>query len=283
MSALLTASIGATFARTVLDGPLLVAVAVAALAGLVSFASPCVLPLVPGYVGYITGLTGVSAAPPATARGAESSGGVGVMTRAPERTRVLTGAVLFVLGFSAVFVAYGAAFGALGTTLVRYGETTTRVLGLFVVVMGLLFLGAGRLLPGRLGALAQGEARVRWRPAAGLAGAPLLGAAFGLGWSPCLGPTLAAVQALALDAASPWRGVVLGLAYCVGLGVPFLLVAAGLGRSSRTLGVLRRHRVAIGRAGGLVLLVVGLMLVTGVWTTWLSGLQAWVGSFETVV
>lgn len=286
MSTLLAASIGATFARTVLDGPLLVAVAVAALAGLVSFASPCVLPLVPGYVGYITGLTGV-AAPSATERRAEGSevsgGSVGVLTRTPERTRVLTGAVLFVLGFSAVFVAYGAAFGALGTTLVRYGETTTRVLGLFVVVMGLLFLGAGRFLPGRLGALAQGEARVRWRPAAGLAGAPLLGAAFGLGWSPCLGPTLAAVQALALDAASPWRGVVLGLAYCVGLGVPFLLVAAGLGRSSRTLGVLRRHRVAIGRAGGLVLLVVGLMLVTGAWTTWLSGLQAWVGAFETVV
>lgn len=277
------ASIGATFARTALDGPLLVAVAVAALAGLVSFASPCVLPLVPGYVGYITGLTGVSAAPATAQRAEGSGGGVAVMTRVPERTRVLTGAVLFVLGFSAVFVAYGAAFGALGTTLVRYGETTTRVLGLFVVVMGLLFLGAGRLLPGRLGALAQGEARVRWRPAAGLAGAPLLGAAFGLGWSPCLGPTLAAVQALALDAASPWRGVVLGLAYCIGLGVPFLLVAAGLGRSSRTLGVLRRHRVAIGRAGGLVLLVVGLMLVSGAWTTWLSGLQAWVGGFETVV
>ena len=293
------ASVGGAFARTALDGPLLAAVAVAALAGLVSFASPCVLPLVPGYVGYVTGLTGVAAvdrpvpagsavpagpdgrgAPAATASTAST-------TTAPappaERARVLTGAALFVLGFSAVFVAYGAAFGTLGTALVRYGETTTRVLGVVVVVMGLLFLGAGRLLPGRLGALSQGEARVRWRPAAGLAGAPLLGAAFGLGWSPCLGPTLAAVQALALDAASPWRGVLLGLAYCAGLGVPFLMVAAGLGRSSRTSAVLRRHRVAIGRVGGLVLVVVGLMLVTGAWSTWLAGLQATISGWETVV
>ena len=304
------ASVGSTFARTALDGPLLAAVAVAAVAGLVSFASPCVLPLVPGYVGYVTGLTGV-AAPAAATSGvaAVSAAGTAPSTRtaraarttptttsaptatpggpaAPhpaERTRVLAGAALFVLGFSAVFVAYGAAFGTLGTALVRYGGTTTRVLGAVVVVMGLLFLGVGRLLPGRLGALVQGEARVRWRPAAGLAGAPLLGAAFGLGWSPCLGPTLAAVQALALDAASPWRGVLLGLAYCAGLGVPFLLVAAGLGRTSRTLGVLRRHRVAIGRTGGLVLLVVGVMLVTGAWSTWLAGLQATVGGWETVV
>lgn len=290
------ASVGGTFARTALDGPLLAAVAVAAVAGLVSFASPCVLPLVPGYVGYVTGLTGVaavdrSAAPVPGGRDAPAATSGTTTTAAPapaaappaERTRVLTGAVLFVLGFSAVFVAYGAAFGTLGTALVRYGETTTRVLGAVVVVMGLLFLGAGRLLPGRLGALSQGEARVRWRPAAGLAGAPLLGAAFGLGWSPCLGPTLAAVQALALDAASPWRGVLLGLAYCAGLGLPFLLVAAGLGRTSRTLAVLRRHRVAIGRAGGLVLVVVGLMLVTGVWSTWLSGLQATISGWETVV
>ena len=292
------ASVGSTFARTALDGPLLAAVAVAAVAGLVSFASPCVLPLVPGYVGYVTGLTGIAAVDRSAPTGPGGRAGHDTSTTASprtttvqapaaappaERTRVLTGAALFVLGFSAVFVAYGAAFGTLGTALVRYGDTTTRVLGVVVVVMGLLFLGAGRLLPGRLGALAQGEARVRWRPAAGLAGAPLLGAAFGLGWSPCLGPTLAAVQALALDAASPWRGVLLGLAYCAGLGVPFLLVAAGLGRSSRTLGLLRRHRVAIGRAGGLVLLVVGLMLVTGAWSTWLSGLQAAISGWETVV
>ena len=306
------ASVGGAFARTALDGPLLAAVAVAAVAGLVSFASPCVLPLVPGYVGYVTGLTGVGAPAAATSAtatsGAATVSAVGSARAAPtvsttptttsapattpggpaaphpaERTRVLTGAALFVLGFSAVFVAYGAAFGTLGTALVRYGETTTRVLGVVVVVMGLLFLGAGRLLPGRWGALVQGEARVRWRPAAGLAGAPLLGAAFGLGWSPCLGPTLAAVQALALDAASPWRGVALGLAYCAGLGVPFLLVAAGLGRTSRTLGVLRRHRVAIGRTGGLVLLVVGVMLVTGAWSTWLAGLQATISGWETVV
>jgi cytochrome c-type biogenesis protein len=256
--------LGASFAETALSGPLLAAVAVAAVAGLVSFASPCVLPLVPGYLGYVTGLSGVE-----PARGARQA-----------RGRVLTGAALFVAGFSAVFVAYGAAFGALGTALVRYGEVTTRVLGVVVVAMGLLFLGAGRLLPARLGAALDADRRPAWRPAAGLAGAPLLGVVFGLGWSPCLGPTLAAVQALALDAASPWRGVALGLAYCLGLGLPFLLAAAGLGRGSATVAVLRRHRVALGRAGGALLVVVGLLLVTGAWSTWLARLQATVTGFE---
>lgn len=270
-----TTSVGSSFATTAMSGPLLAAVAVAALAGLVSFASPCVLPLVPGYLGYVTGLTGV---------GAGAGGGAATAGRDGEqRGRVLLGAVLFVLGFSVVFVGYGAAFGALGGALTRYGDVVTRVLGVFVVAMGLIFLGGARLLPGRLGAALESDRRSRWRPAAGLAGAPLLGVVFGIGWSPCLGPTLAAVQALALDAASPGRGVALGLAYCVGLGLPFLLVAAGLGRSSRTLAVIRRHRVALGRLGGAVLLVVGLMLVTGVWTAWLSSLQATIGGFETVV
>ncbi len=269
------ASVGSSFASTAVSGPLVAAVAVAALAGLVSFASPCVLPLVPGYLGYVTGLTGL--------------GGGAVAGRAPSaradehRGRVLLGAVLFVLGFSVVFVGYGAAFGALGGALTRYGDAVTRVLGIFVIAMGLIFLGGARFLPARLGAVLESDRRSRWRPAAGLAGAPLLGVVFGIGWSPCLGPTLAAVQALALDAASPWRGVTLGLAYCVGLGLPFLLVAAGLGRSSRTLTVIRRHRVALGRIGGGVLVVVGLMLVTGVWTAWLSALQATIGGFETVV
>ncbi len=257
-------SVGAGFAQTAVSGPLLLAVAVAAVAGLVSFASPCVLPLVPGYLGYVTGLSGVEL---------ERRG----------RSRVLAGTALFVAGFSAVFVAYGAAFGALGTALVRYGETTTRVLGVVVVVMGLVFLGAGRLLPARVGAALDADRRPSWRPAAGLAGAPLLGVVFGLGWSPCLGPTLAAVQALALDAASPWRGVALGLAYCAGLGLPFLLVAAGLGSGSRALAAVRRHRVALGRAGGAVLVAVGLLLVTGLWSAWLAGLQASVSGFEVVV
>ncbi len=259
-----TAGLGEGFATTAASGPLLLAVAVAAIAGLVSFASPCVLPLVPGYLGYVTGLTGVD-------------------LQRQRRSRVLLGALLFVTGFSAVFVGYGAAFGALGASLVRYGEVTTRVLGVVVVAMGLVFLGAGRVLPGRVGAALAADRRPGWRPAAGLAGAPVLGVVFGLGWSPCLGPTLTAVQALALDAASPWRGVALGVAYCAGLGLPFLLVAAGLGRGSRTLAVLRHHRVAIGRAGGGVLVAVGLALVTGVWTTWLAGLQASVSGFEVVL
>lgn len=256
--------VGEAFAQTALSGPLLLAVAVAALAGLVSFASPCVLPLVPGYLGYVTGLSGVD------------------LDRR-RRGRVLTGTALFVVGFSAVFVAYGAAFGALGSVLVRYGEVTTRVLGVVVVVMGLVFLGAGALLPGRVRAALDADRRPSWRPAAGLAGAPLLGVVFGLGWSPCLGPTLAAVQALALDAASPWRGVVLGVAYCTGLGLPFLAVAAGLGSGSRALTAVRAHRVALGRLGGGVLVLVGLLLVTGVWTAWLARLQAGATGFEVVL
>lgn len=257
-------SIGEGFAQTASSGPLVLAALVAAVAGLVSFASPCVLPLVPGYLGYVTGLSGVDLA-------------------RQRRSRVLLGAALFVAGFTAVFVAYGAAFGALGSVLVRYGDVTTRVLGVVVVVMGLVFLGAGRLLPSRVGAALDADRRSSWRPAAGLAGAPLLGVVFGLGWSPCLGPTLAAVQALALDAASPGRGVALGLAYCLGLGLPFLLFAAGLGRGSRSVAALSRHRVAVGRAGGAVLVVVGLLLATGVWSAWLARLQAGISGFEVVV
>ena len=247
--------LGGTFAGTALSGPLVLAVLVAAIAGLVSFASPCVLPLVPGYLGYVTGLTGMD-------------------LERQRRSRALAGAGLFIAGFTVVFVGYGAAFGALGLVLQGYAQTLTRVLGVVVLLMGLLFLGAGRVLPAWLRAAVDSDRRSSWRPAAGLAGAPLLGVVFGLGWSPCLGPTLAAVNALALDSASPWRGALLATAYAAGLGVPFLLVAAGLGRGSRSVGWLRRHRVAVGRAGGSVLVIVGLLLVTGAWSAWLYRLQA---------
>ncbi|MGQ7295297.1 cytochrome c biogenesis CcdA family protein [Quadrisphaera sp. KR29] len=237
-------------------GPVLVAVLVAAVAGVVSFASPCVLPLVPGYLGYVTGLTGVD-------------------LERQRRGRLLLGSVLFVLGFSAVFVAAGAAFGALGAFLVGHQLELTRWMGVVVVLMGLAFLGA---VPGL-----RGEARVRWRPAAGLVGAPLLGATFGLGWTPCIGPTLAVVLALATDSGTAGRGVLLTVAYCLGLGLPFVLVALGLGRSARALDQLRRRRLVIARAGGVALVVVGVLLVSGLWSQWLGALQGSIGAWETPV
>ncbi len=251
-----TVSIAETFAETVLTGPVLAAMPVAALAGLVSFASPCVLPLVPGYLGYVTGLTGTD------------------LERQP-RGRLLAGAGLFVLGFTVVFTALGTLVGGLGDLLFRWQDEIARGLGVLVVVMGLVFLGAFSRL--------QREKRITRRPVAGLAGAPLLGATFGLGWAPCIGPTLAAVLTLTLQQGSPARGAVLTLAYCAGLGVPFLLVAAGLGGGVERLGFLRRHRVAISRFGGGMLVTVGLLLVTGVWGMWMAELAGVVNGFETVI
>ncbi|MCZ2264200.1 MULTISPECIES: cytochrome c biogenesis CcdA family protein [unclassified Isoptericola] len=258
---------GETFATTVFSGSMLLALPVALIAGLVSFASPCVLPLVPGYVGYVSGMAAASA-------GTGAKGRPGV-PQDPARRRVVAGVALFVLGFTAVFVAFMAAAGAIGSYLVQWEGTIMRVLGVVVILMGLAFLGAVPFL--------QRERRMHLSPRAGLWGAPLLGVVFGLGWTPCIGPTLAAVQTLALDQASAGRGLVLGVAYCVGLGVPFLLVALGLQSSQRMLGFLRRHRLGIQRAGGALLVLVGLALVTGLWSTWTSQLQGWIGGFVTVV
>ncbi|CAM3729879.1 cytochrome c biogenesis CcdA family protein [Isoptericola cucumis] len=256
---------GETFATTAFSGSMLLALPVALIAGLVSFASPCVLPLVPGYVGYVSGMAAAQAGP--------STGGA---TRAaPGRRRVVAGVGLFVLGFTVVFVALMAAAGALGGYLVRWEDLIMRVLGVVVILLGLGFIGMVPFL--------QREARLHLSPRAGLWGAPLLGVVFGLGWTPCIGPTLAAVQALSLDEASAGRGIALGIAYCLGLGVPFLLVALGLQSSQRMLGFLRRHRLVIQRAGGGLLVLVGLALVTGLWATWTSQLQGWIGGFVTVV
>jgi cytochrome c-type biogenesis protein len=261
---------GETFSGLVTDGPLLVAAAVAALVGLVSFASPCVLPLVPGYLSYVTGLVGAGArtAVPAPS-GTSTATAVRVDERSP-RGRMVLGAVLFVLGFTAVFVAVGTAFGSLGRLLLQYDDVITRVMGVVVVVVGLAFLGRLPLL--------QRTARLSVRPAAGLAGAPLLGVVFGLGWTPCLGPTLAAVYSLAYVEATAGRGALLSVAYCAGLGVPFVLVALGARWAMGATSFLRRHAQAVTRFGGAVLVVVGLLLLSGAWTEMMRWLQGWLAA-----
>jgi cytochrome c-type biogenesis protein len=258
----------------VLSGSLLAALPIAALAGLVSFASPCVLPLVPGYLSYFTGLVGSGTRAPA---GATATGGGGTATAVqdrvdtrPPRGRMVLGALLFVLGFTAVFVVIGTAIGGLGRLLLVHNELITRVLGVVVIVVGLAFLGRIPLL--------QRTTRLSLRPAAGLAGAPLLGVVFGLGWTPCLGPTLAAVYSLAATEATAGRGAVLSVAYCLGLGVPFVLVAIGARWAVGATTFLRRHARAVTRIGGAILVLVGVLLVTGAWTEMMQWLRSWLAA-----
>jgi cytochrome c-type biogenesis protein len=260
--------VGETFRGLVADGPLLVAAAVAALVGLISFASPCVLPLVPGYLSYVAGLVGTpSVAAPIPAGGTTATA---VRTEVAPRRRMVLGALLFVLGFSAVFIAFATAFGGLGRLMLEYTDVLNRVFGVVTVLVGLGFLGRLPLL--------QRTRRLSARPAAGLAGAPLLGIVFGLGWTPCLGPTLAAVYSLALSEATAARGAVLGLAYCLGLGVPIVLVAVGARWAVGATAVLRRHARTVTRVGGVVLVVVGLMLLTGAWTELMGWLRSWLAA-----
>lgn len=248
--------VAASFQAAVLAGPMLAALPVAIVAGLVSFASPCVLPLVPGYLGYVGGMTGLDLGD-------------------ARRGRLLGGVLLFVAGFSAVFVSLSVAFGWLGLALMPWQDAITRLLGVLVVLLGLAFLGRVPFL--------QRERRLHVGPSSGLWGAPVLGAAFGLGWAPCIGPTLAAVLTLSYGGADPVRGALLALAYCVGLGAPFVVVALAFRRSARALGYLRRHRVVISRAGGGMLVLVGIALVTGLWGDWVGRLQGVVDGFVTVV
>ncbi len=256
-------------AETVLTGSLLLAVPLAVLAGLVSFASPCVLPLVPAYLSYVTGL----AVPPPAGAPAAGQGATATLVAPHTRSTVLAGTVLFVAGFSAVFVSFGALFGGLGGLLVEYQQPVTRVLGVVTIVVGLAFAG---WLPGL-------DRDRRWLdryPGAGLAAAPLLGVLFGIGWTPCIGPTLAAVQVLAFDQGTAARGALLSLAYCVGLGLPFLLFAVAYQRALAVSQWLRRHAVTVQRVGGVALVLLGLALVTGLWSQAVAGLQGWVAGFE---
>ena len=277
--------LGNMFAGIVTDGSLLVAFAVAALVGLISFASPCCLPLVPGYVGYIAGLAGTAVeaeepgrrAEPAPGTGtpvvaaAESGTGAGrTAVRSPGRRKMLLGSLLFVSGFSAVFISFGALFGGLGRLLLEWAPVLTRVAGVVTIGMGLAFLGALPWL--------QRERRLHHRPSGGLAGAPVLGVVFGLGWTPCLGTTLAAVNTLAYTEASALRGAVLGLAYCLGLGIPFVAMALGARRVVGVSAWARRHARTVTRIGGGLLIVLGILLLTGYWDRLMFWLRAWLAA-----
>lgn len=247
-------SIGQTFAELIFAGSMLLAVPVALLAGVVSFASPCVLPLVPGYVGYVGGMAGADDG---------------------KRGKVVAGVGLFIAGFTAVFVAMTALLSSVGLFLAQYQDIIIRLLGVIVLLMGLAFIGAFPFL--------LRERRLRMSPRAGLVGAPLLGVTFGLGWAPCIGPTLAAVIALAMDQANSTRAIVLVIAYCLGLGLPFVGVALGLRSSERMVAWMKRHRVAIMRFGGAMLAVIGVLLITGVWTRLTLLLQGLIDSWDLVI
>lgn len=243
------------FRETAASGSLVLAIPVALVAGLVSFFSPCVIPLLPGYLSYATGLSGSDLAD-------------------ARRGRMVAGAVLFVLGFSAVFVALGTLTGALGSFLVTWERPLTIGLGALTIVLGLAFAG---FLPG-----IQRDWRVHSVPSVGLAAAPLLGFLFGLGWSPCIGPTLAAITSLSLQEATAGRGALLSAFYALGLGVPFVLAAVAYRRAMAAFASIRRHQVWITRVGGLMLVVVGLLLVTGWWDLLVQWVQLrLVSSYET--
>jgi cytochrome c-type biogenesis protein len=241
---------------TVLSGSLVAAIPVALVAGLVSFFSPCVVPLLPGYLSYVTGFSGVD-------------------LEDARRGRMVLGTFLFVLGFTFVFVALGTLSGALGEWLFAYSREITVVLGLVTIVVGLAFIG---LVP-----WLQRDLRVHRVPAVGLAAAPMLGVLFGLGWTPCIGPTLSAVQTLAFHEGTAWKGAVLSVFYSLGLGIPFILAGLGYRRMLGTVRWVRRHQVWVTRTGGVMLVLVGVLLVTGLWDQWVGDLRSWIGGFEVSV
>ncbi|WP_226531925.1 cytochrome c biogenesis CcdA family protein [Microbacterium paraoxydans] len=247
------------------SGALWLAIPVAMLAGLVSFLSPCVLPLVPGYLGFLGG----AVAPRSSAAGSGVPAQTTIQATAT-RGRLVMGVLLFILGFTVVFIAYTVLGGTVGVFLLQWGDLITRILGVVIIGMGLVFLG--------LFGFAQKELRFHVDSRAGTVGAPLLGIALGIGWAPCMGPTLAAIIALSFNAGDPVRAGFLGLAYSLGLGIPFLLVALGFGWATKTVGFLRRHIRVVNIVGGVMLILLGVLMVTGLWTDIMSRLTAVIGS-----
>ncbi|MFL2001179.1 cytochrome c biogenesis CcdA family protein [Microbacterium sp. A1-JK] len=239
----------------VFDGALWLAVPIALAAGLVSFLSPCVLPLVPGYLGFIGGTV-------APRRGAASA--------SPGRGRLVGGVLLFIAGFTLVFMTVNVLGGTVGRFFLQYADVITRIMGVVVILMGLVFIG--------LFGLAQRTMRLQAKSGVGLVGAPLLGIALGIGWTPCIGPTLAAIFSVSYNLGDPWRAALLGLAYSLGLGIPFLLLALGFGWATRSTSFLRKHIRAVNIVGGLFLIALGLLMVTGVWGSLMSQLQGVMGS-----
>ena len=248
----------AGWAEAAVGGSMAVAIPVAMLAGLVSFFSPCVVPLLPGYLSYATGL-----------------GAAEVVEGSSRRGRMLAGASLFVLGFAVIFVVTGVVAGSAGRALNEYRDVITQVLGVVMVVLGLIFAG---VLP-----IGQRDLRLHRIPAVGVAAAPLIGMVFALGWTPCLSPTLGVVLNLGFNEGTALRGGLLGFAYALGLGIPFVVAGLAFTRMARAVEVLRRHQLLIMRIGGVLLVGVGLLLVTGTWDGLTAALRQWAASFETVI
>ncbi len=236
-------------ANFLLSGNLILALPIALLAGLISFASPCVIPLVPGYLTYAAGFS-------------------------KNRGKLLMGSLLFVLGFTALFIAYGALFGTLGNTISANQRIISTVLGLFTIIMGLIFMGRINLMR---------SFKFNKSANSGLLGAPILGFLFGLGWTPCIGPALAAVQTLAIDSASATRGAVLSAAYCIGLGTPFILSGLYLDKSESMRKFLAVNGDRISKIGGIFLIVIGLLQITGTWNHLMNSLRGLISGFEPIL
>ncbi|MFX4273811.1 cytochrome c biogenesis CcdA family protein [Propionibacteriaceae bacterium Y1685] len=237
---------------------MVLALPVAVLAGLVSFFSPCVVPLLPGYLSYATGL-----------------GAADVVAGRGRRSRMLFGALGFVLGFALVFVITGTVIGGAGSALLGARDVITKVLGVVVIIVGLIFAGF-------IG-IGQRDLRLERIPTVGIAASPLLGIVFGLGWTPCIGPTLTVVYSLAYNEGSALRGAVLAFAYAVGLGLPFVIAALAFSRMNRLVRVVQRHQKLIMRIGGISMVLVGLLLITGVWDLLMAQLRNVVALFTPLI
>ena len=246
-------------------GPLVLAAPVAAAAGLVTFLSPCCLPLVPGYLAYVTGMAGSEA---------QRAGG-GRAAGKGRRGSAVAGTLLFVLGFSAVFVSFGAAFGEAGNSLLEHQKGLCQILGALTVLLGLAFVGVFERIP-----LFSRGFRPSWRPRIGLAGAPMLGVLFAISWTPCIGPTLASVLGLSMSSGSTGvRGAFLAFCYSLGIGIPFVLAAIAIGRTMRLVSFARRHARGVGYFGGALLVLVGVLQVSGLWNVAIDGMRTWMASY----